>query len=400
MANPYNIQTVLFKGVIFIPVAVFGKEDPTDTNYFFSRGATVSLSLANLLRAVLPLDAVSKAGGPCAGRLGHYNNAYPEWGALKDNTTNQVQSSPFEWWRWALMLMMPEDLGRLRLYPGFLSTMDMLFFLGGWQLFQHVRTEFLVEATMSTGEWSPVASLFVEDAYWSANTHKNNWMQSYNVGGTKFSVGTPLPGCTSYEHIQAGWTKVQQDAPDEMFPPGWPPAKADAGAAITKFEQGIYCQTCFPSFAMLFTLGAPLSFPPHQQPVGRRSFSKHTVKGIEDPQGRKWMTLWPKSSPTRLVAPGTPGALDQSEVETLIGQLFLAQAGNNCPVWTFGTHVDTANTTNIYGEKTMGTAWGAKGNMVNHWAVIKVTSKWRLGNHTRWWFWDNVWGGKLRTKWS
>nr|WBV79743.1 VP1 [Yellow-eyed penguin gyrovirus] len=395
LPNPHNTLNLKFQGIIIVPVTCWPSTTP---GTWFHRVATINLSLGNMLRAVMPLDYISKAGGPCAGSVNNpFNSNLPYWQTPAGKTT--VASGPWDWWRWSLMLMHPDDQRRNTWLPWYLDIARMCFLLGGWHLFRHVKTTFKVLATRSWAqEWSPVASLLVQDSYFGWGTADNTWTDKNKYRDTD-ELQTPFPGggYRTPNHLLPDDREVPQPAPnlkgpDELFPPSNPPGWNPTTYTQAKSEKGFYSLAHSPSFLTLSALGAPWSFPPHQQSVSKHSFNKHSISGNGDPRGKKWLTLLPIGNKNTEPTQQIPAS---SEVETVIAQLFLAQSASSNEPWSFLTQADYSGTS----AGSMDPPWG-DGSTCTHWAIIKVFSKWQLGNKQRPWQWDVLWGGSYRNKWA
>lgn len=363
ITRPYNSQRIFFQGIIFVPRCFLyigeGKTVPQLTACNVSK---IDISFGNLLKAVFPLDAGSKLGGPIAGQQKwtppsswpHVSAAYP----VADKPAGSVAPStnPHEWWRWALILMYPSDNVRMFGTPGVMTAEEMGSMFQMYQLIRHVRTKLKVMATDDMdAKWSPIASLLVQDMYFEnrANNYNNTteWMPGKQ----------PLCG------------KDGSDC-NEKFIPSRPSAdQRFSYSNVTCYYTG----SCYPSFITLSALGSGWAFPPQQQPVSRRSFNKHSMKGRNDPLYGPWMQLLPKNLYT-VDAP----AMAKGDLNTIVGTLFLAQGSNMSRPYKFMTAMykpDNAPFKN------------------NAWAVVKITSEWILGNTRRPYFWDVSWANTVDT---
>ena len=138
---------------------------------------------------------------------------------------------PSEWWRWALLVMHPRAPGRFYNAPKLMTLDAMGDLLGGWQLFRHVKTKFRVLATMGQGAFSPVASLLVQNDYWS-----RRHLEGFPVKGAP-------PMCTMQRKTQQ-YGNVEANAPaDEQWlpvnPPD-PPVYPNQGGCSQNVAPGIY----------------------------------------------------------------------------------------------------------------------------------------------------------------
>lgn len=405
LPNPYNIQNIFFQGIIFIPKSVFVTETDKESSMKTKiieclRQALVSISFGAMLKAAMPLDAASKTGGPVVGQLGAYNSNRPDWD-LKTSMVN-MNSLPFDWWRWALLFMRPSWDIRTEALPGVAFETNMVGMLEGWQLMRHVKTSMLVEATKSHGSWSPVATLAVQDRYWAGGTGNRAWVYQTGSGSGTVGLQTPLPGHSQHNiNEQPSQSQTYQPKkPDEYFFPNWPPGYFTSNSEQGDMkETGYYTGLMLPSFATLSALGASWSFPPTQQSVSKRSFTKIIIKGNGDPMGKKWMTLWPKNNDERTYQiPLHDDEKSWGDLYTPVGQVFLAQAtDHDTLVGNFGTLHDRDR--DINAQRTWPDEDNALlGPSMQHWAIIKIQSQWQLGNTRRPWWYDCRWGKVARSK--
>lgn len=388
MPNPYNAVNLYFQGIIFIPVAkayLPENQGQKGKNITTANVALVNINLKEFFWATLPLDARSKIGGP---------NPFPQhlqgcdWTGISTTkkgcwpyaagmaTRKNPGSWPQEWWRWALLLMHPRSYYRFYGAPKQMSLKEIALFLGGWQLFTHRFTKFKVLATQNTESFSPVASLVVQDNYFSRR----------EGAGQPIEGQPPMCGMRRLKRTYGG---TESNAPaDESSIPSMPPnpqeypvqtgcqMAADVGdyllAGLTKSQVAcFYSRSTFPSFATLSALGAPWSFPPGQKSLSKGSFTKHTVRGMGDPQGRKWLTLCPKE-----VEWVDDDNITKTELDTDIATMYLAQGAPKWNTYKFGTFH------NVMVDQPMN---------VQPWCIIKVQSVWTLGNLRRPYPWDVNW---------
>lgn len=384
LPNPYATMDIFFQGIIFIPVAKWYPDTPGDLEKFVEcRVATVQVNLYEFLLAVMPLDARSKIGGPCPSKM-HLQGCgklpqktqWPFGSKPGTGSGTEPSSTPSDWWRWALLLMYPHTEDRMFKVPTTMTLEEMGELFAGWQLFTHRKTIFKVLATISSGSFSPVASLLVQNDYFARRS-----------GNGANQAGQP-PMTGMYSKVAgAQYSKESDRAADEVAIPSQPPTfvntsgytgcqdpqwKAEQRYTIQAATAAVpYSMITYPSFATLSALGAPWSFPPGQKLVGRGSFNKHSIKGTGDPQGKKWLTLVPKDKEWI-----TQSNMSQSEINTDIGTLFLAQGCPKTNPYKFGTY------TSVFVDEAM---------VTQTWAIIKVKSKWTLGNPRRPYPWDVNW---------
>nr|UVH33471.1 capsid protein [Gyrovirus galga1]WIC83148.1 VP1 [Gyrovirus galga1] len=383
LPNPYNKLTLFFQGIVFIPEAqAFVKSTYTKTNLTVCHVASINVNLREFMLATMPLDAKSKIGGP---------NPYPQhlqgcqWSAQTTqdawpysagrSETKRPSVPPSEWWRWALLVMHPRAPGRFYNAPKLMTLDAMGDLLGGWQLFRHVKTKFRVLATMGQGAFSPVASLLVQNDYWS-----RRHLEGFPVKGAP-------PMCTMQRKTQQ-YGNVESNAPaDEQWlpvnppdPPQYPNQQGCSQnvapgiyrlAGLEDSSRCFYSKACFPSFAALSAMGAPWSFPSTQKPIQRGSFNKHSITGTGDPQGRRWLTLVPKG-----VEWITDDTMEPTQLDTDIATLFLAQGS---PVWA------------PYKFGTFHKAMALTAMQTTPWCVVKVRSIWQLGNQRQPYPWQVNW---------
>lgn len=369
--NPYNKMTIFFQGIIMIPRAQLiyatGTKKDLKNNYSYARVAMVDISLYKLLLATSPLDYLSKLGGPLPGAV---DSKWPTAGISKflqegypvaDTSPSGIAKKPYtdpgQWWRWALIFMKPSPWSLQAIWPLSPEAPDMLLGLGQFQLFRHIKTTLKVLATDDIGgsSFSPVASLLVQDRYW----------------GRRDEEGTPQEGAPPMLGKRAGNLEAS-----ETWSPAHPPPTGRDTFAPNKHMS--FSKMIFPSFLTLSAIGASWSFPPKQKSIGRGSFSKHTMKGTNDPQGERWLTLFPKGWETT----GDASAIFRStDLARTIGQLYLAQGTQRTGTWRFGTAQFPAGM--IPPDDPVFT--------MQPWAIIKIWSKWQLANTRRPWPWDTPW---------
>ncbi|QOQ34595.1 VP1 [Avian gyrovirus 13] len=399
LKNPYNIQHVLFQGIIFVPDPIY-VTDITKENQFMTctRTAKITISLYKLWRAVMNLDQDGKIGGPMPIGCKNYwmdpndpiwqksNKGIWPWsnqynpnksGAVPasqdknywfDNIeTKNVQAGATRshWWNWALMLVHPIDPQRLQRCPGPLTIKELFERFGGYQLFRHRKTKVSLAAvspSSATDTWSPVASIAVQDNYFEL---QGEIQKGWTTGATPYTGARFVPG--------KGTSKFMAD---ETIPPAQPPPWIDPDTDHTKWNlstlphkaQAMYSNEKFLSFAAISALGGQWSFPPPQKPVSHASFSHHTINGSNDPQGRRWMTLFPRETLN------TPESIpDNSDFNKNIATIYMAQGGSQCVPWRFGTATVNPLTQPFQSK---------------YWAVLKIKSWWTLGNSRRPWPWD------------
>lgn len=284
-------------------------------------------------------------------------------------------SNPSEWWRWATIFMYPMDQslqGPIPLSPN-AGTMALIF--GGYQLFRHKKTVLKVLAVddLQGKPFSPVASLLIQDTYWGRRMWK----------GKPIPGPPPMTGATQGKSVcNENWSYAR--------PPDW---KWDQAGHTTSYQGGyvwpsiwknpgtntvLYSSMCFPSFLTLTAWGASWTFPPSQKGFQKGSFSRHSMIGTNDPQGERWLNLLPRNIEN---PPGDLGPLkaEGSQIDKIIGQLFLAQGATYTGHWRFGTATERLD--------------GGKDNiLVNRtWAVVKIWSEWQLGNTRKPYPWDVNW---------
>ncbi|AWX63610.1 VP1 [Ashy storm petrel gyrovirus] len=380
ITKPYNSLGVTFQGIILIPQTVAAwslnvPQDQTD-NYISSRVAKIDVSFANLLRAVLPLDYISKIGGPIPGRLQSQVTGQPSdtpppktgWPYAKPMTQDgqTPTSNPSEWWRWALLLMHPTDNVRFLTTPQIMNTEEMGAMFAQYQLLRHEFTRFKVECIDDGGlKWSPVASLAIQNQYWEIKSNPTSPYTAHTIvqPGTQTEIVNQATGPR---------TPTDQDCPTRQYPRylhnGQTPDKlANTFSTILCKETGYI----FPSFATLSAMGAPWAFPPQQKPVGRGSFNKHKMKGRNDPLKGPWMTLLPKN-----ICNVSENEMVGGDLNTIIGTLFLAQGSNHYTTYKFMTMQDTVQPLIM---------------QTRAWAAVKIQSRWTLANTRRPYRWDVAW---------
>ncbi|AKM76222.1 VP1 [Gyrovirus GyV8] len=409
LPNPYNRQNIFFQGLILVPLGV---DNLSAVSYKseFCRVASITLSLRNLLLAVFPLDAISKAGGPIPDIITAYHTATEHQSQNLPPWTNMPQkgnasATPFDWWRWSLIMMRPEDNVRRAQFPYFPERVeDLLQILGGWHLFRHIKTTMVVMATRGMSGFDPVASLFVQDSYWLSRTGNPSIINEN--GNVKLQA--PMPGGGVKGRIET--STITGPPCDEYMFPSFPPQWSDKTQPTQSFKQdnAFYCLACYPSFLTLSALGAPWAFPPTEKSVSRSSFNHHSVTGNNDPQGRRWMTFLPK--PTALQVPNptghgetptsSPGPTGPpptpTEIDTPIGVLFLAQTSwGDFINHTWGTKPYNFGTTS---DESPNFPPFSRDTQNRPWAVIKLKSKWQLGNKQRPYWYDTNWWKQSRTQ--
>nr|AKQ19376.1 VP1 [Gyrovirus GyV9] len=388
LRNPYNTLNLLFQGVIFINCAKQSLNDFSGQQKItYCRVAKIGFSLANLLRANWAMTKEGKLGGPSPchyhdkvqGRTWNPNDNWPGGYYPSVDSGKEAAATPDDWWRWAIMLVSPADTNMCFKSPKPIYLEEMLEQLGGYQLFTHRVTKVKVLATDGMGStFSPVASLMVQDEYFNRDR------------GSKRGQEGQLPYTGGICTQRAQGSAPQYFTQDEGVSPWMPPnvRKVDAsttyntGETVTCEWMGdhpaIYSPEIYMSFATLTALGAPWSFPSNQKGISRGSFNKHTIRGVNDPQGQKWMTLVPK----KVWWIDAEEDAEKTGIETIIGELYLAQGAIIGNSYKFGTYQQEL----------------PKDTLVNHtWAIIKVRSLWTLGNHRRPYNWDVNWWNTIGT---
>nr|WJN23036.1 VP1 [Gyrovirus GyV3]WNA12400.1 VP1 [Gyrovirus GyV3] len=386
LPNPYNAINLYFQGLVFIPRATSYLPDTTKgKNVTTTNVALINVNLKEFFWATLPLDARSKIGGPnpfpqhiqgCdwAGIATTHKGTWPY--STQMSSARQPGAWPSEWWRWALLLMHPRSNVRFFGSPKLMTLSQIGQFLGGWQLFTHRFTKFRVLATKSRESFSPVASLLVQDNYFARRE----------------GAGPPISGqppmCTM-QRLTRDYSGTESNAPaNETTIPSMPPdppqypvqtgcsTSADPGeyllAGLTRTAVSCwYSRSTYPSFATLSALGAPWSFPAGQKSISKTSFNKHVIRGMGDPQGKKWLTLVPKGQEWI-----NADSMTKSELDTDIATLYLAQGTSRANSYKFNTFHE------VMVQDPMNVA---------PWAVVKVSSVWTLGNNRRPYPWDVNW---------
>lgn len=381
-------MNIFFQGIIFIPRAT-AYLPPADaaakkgTNITTCNVSLINVNLKEFFWATMPLDARSKIGGP---------NPFPQhlqgcsWEAISTKrgawpystgmaSRKNPGSWPSEWWRWALLLMHPRSYNRFYGSPKQMSLSEIALFLGGWQLFTHRYTKFKVLATKAQGPFSPVASLLVQDNYFSRQEGAGNPIsgqppmcgmqrltESYTIEGNAPANETTIPSAPPSPPQYP-----QQTGCSAAVPPG-----EYLLAGLNKAQTACwYSRSTYLSFASLSALGAPWSFPPGQKSLSKTSFNKHSIRGMGDPQGKKWLTLTPKE-----IEWITDDNMTKTELDTDIATLYLAQGSPKWNTYKFGTYHT------VLVQEPMNTA---------PWAIVKVQSMWTLGNIRRPYPWDVNW---------
>lgn len=384
LPNPQNTLTLFFKGIVFIPTT---KVYPTQQipakewqKYTATNVAAIQLNLWELFKATFPQDAVSKMGGPCIGAMhvtgGPVNGEFAkDWwpNTMLPHKDRNPASFPYEWWRWALIMLYPREPTRFYAAQRPLTIEQVGGLFGGWQLFRHRKTKFRVLATKPYGYFSPVASLLSQNDYLARREGEGPPIE-----------GNP-PMCSAYiSNTSSTPRKESYFATDDTRPPAKPPNFQKwpevTGPYIVgpykhysvKDAKYLYSRSTWPSFATLSALGAPWSFPPGQKTITRGSFNKHTITGSGDPQGRRWMTLVPKNKEDI-----TAQTMTGTELNTDIATLFLAQGSAEFNTYKFGT--------------THGEILVQRPLACTVWAVVKIESIWQLGNMRRPYPWDVSW---------
>lgn len=357
ITKPYNKLIVTFQGIIFVPRARAYIKDKTTNNVVCCNVAKIDINFGNLLKAVLPLDAGSKLGGPIVGR--QLWNKPQSWPGISGeyyplSKFPDSGSSPgvhaHEWWRWALVFMHPSDNVRLFETPKIMTASEMGSMFQMFQLLRHNKTKLKVQAIDDMGQkWSPICSLLVQDQYFETRTTENSDPTQY------FTANLPLTGV------------IGNDCNEPRIPSRPSRNTHDSFATI----QCVYSGTSYPSFSTLAALGAPMAFPPQQKPVTKGSFNKHSMTGRNDPLQGQWMTLLPKN--LQVVS---DAEMAKGDLNTTIGSLFLAQGSNTCRPYKLMTCMYQPENDPMKN---------------NNWAVVKIQSQWTLGNTRRPYFWDVNW---------
>ncbi|QNJ60062.1 VP1 [Pigeon gyrovirus] len=386
-ANPYNTLRLLFQGIIMIPHCIYNASTAQQyANYTLTavRAASIGWTLGNLLRAVMPLDSGSKLGGVPAtaleswtvtggtspGTTGNVTAFPPPPGARypfgrPEQTATQVGFDPSSWWRWALALMYPLPKERNDNYPLVMSKDQMYRMFGGYQLYRHIVSKFKILCTRPApnSSFSPVASLVVQDGFWN---QRGRHQYTVTRGGRPFSGAQPSAvGSTNYTCNETTWPAHPPTPFNEAQDQGMPWV-TPGGGPVTDFNlymNASYADFKFPSFAVLSALGAPWTFPPQQKPIMRGSFTKHTIKGTNDPQGERWWNLLPRRDG------GSPIPDTNSDIDNLVATIFLAQGSDITSPVRFGTAQYTIKEANAFQQDT--------------WCIIKFKSMWALGNQQR-----------------
>lgn len=351
----------------------------------YCRVAKIAISLANLFRANFSMTRETKLGGPTPFNL--YNKAtgtswsrdtmWPGGKYPNTDSSETASSTPDEWWRWALIFVHPSDTNMCFKSPKMIYPEEMLENLGGYQVFTHRFTKLKVLATSgSNSTFSPVASLLTQDQYF------------YRERGTlQGQIGQlPYTGCICTRNGTGSSASFLQD---EGFSPWLPPNKVNIAANTTynvgqtvtcewAKENCIYSPQIYMSFATLSALGAPWSFPSNQKPIGRGSFNRHSMKGVNDPQGEKWLTLVPKKDWWITTDESVP----KSGIKTVIGELYLAQGNTTYNAYKYGTYQHELEKNAL---------------ICNTWAIVKIKSMWTLGNKRRPYEWDVNWWNQIGT---
>lgn len=168
--KPYDTLSVLFQGVIFVPLGVQRKTSVEQSYRLVTR---IHLSLGNMFRAAwCSKPKESFLGGPM----------YTQEEAHKADIRY-----PTEWWRWAWLNMIPTFGGRdgTVIATPFPKDHNILDWFARYQLFRHVKTQLSVLNTWqgpftTTGpipETSVLASLLVQDSYMEPYTDNNTLPQ-------------------------------------------------------------------------------------------------------------------------------------------------------------------------------------------------------------------------------
>lgn len=348
------------------------------------RATSLGWTLGNLMRSVFPLDSGSKLGGYPATILKNWNvganTHYPpppdgrwpwENPAIYPNTqAQQMGFDPSSWWRFAIVFMFPEPRERQTKYPLILEQDEMCRIFGGYQLFRHIITKMkilCIDPAPGTN-FSPIASLVVQDNYWNNN---DRHVFRTDVGARPFSAAQSVAGQSSQ------WSCNETTYPTRP-PPSWNANQRgqpweEPGAQAAQFEKymnAVYAGFKLPSFGVLTSLGAPWTFPPQQKLIGRGSFTHHTFKGTNDPQGERWLTLMQVNQ--------TSDPVTQTDLDRTIATIFLAQGTNSTSPIRFGTAQYLIDRPTAFQN--------------NFWAIIKFKSKWQLGNKQRPYIYDvNQW---------
>lgn len=302
-----------------MPLGTLPKGQQSKGYHLVSR---IDISFGNLLRAAYTAKSkFMKDSGDWQKETGDRIG-----GPVVNQDWNQF---PSFWWNWAWIKMIPSWQGRTNpiIYPIHEASQKiddtastLSHFIGFYQLYKHVKTTMAV-----------------------LNTYNGPFVDNEKTYGHLRQTSILASLLTQDNYIMARENTIYNDK------------YAQPACLIEKL---------YFNFGELTAWGAPWAFPPGQRGTSRGLFNHHSMTGTNDPMADPWQPLDPP--PPRPISQNYP----ESTVDKVIGSLHLANFTEFTPNYTMGT----ASALAAGGDADTSAKWEYC------WAVVRVKSKWMLGN--------------------